>query len=74
MIFRDTHFHTNNMTTTLSISKQAKTAGAAIAKAERRSFSGQVEVLILEEATRRGIQVEETARKTRSGKRKEVAL
>ncbi|MDB6133049.1 MAG: hypothetical protein JWM59_1292 [Verrucomicrobiales bacterium] len=43
------------MTTTVSISKRAKAAGMAMATAERRSLSGQIEFLILEEAIRRGL-------------------
>ena len=44
-----------NRATTVSLSVEAHTAGLAIAKAERRSFSGQVEMLILAEARRRGL-------------------
>ena len=55
------------MTTTLSISRQAKAAGVEMAKRDRRSLSGQIEVLILEEATRRGLTLLPVAKVSRKG-------
>ncbi len=43
------------MTTTLSISKRARDAGQAMAVADRRSLSKQIELLIMEEHARRQV-------------------